>query len=242
MADELEAGVNEQINAVDMVPGQVYFNAAGSIKVCLLEKKDDVVWVQAYSDLHQEWRKVKVEETYKLRIPTKGELIMAETAEKEVKVKVAKEKAPPKNLGKVRGLKMLATWGQVYKDVGTEGIESVKAAMLEEFPDRAESIERWARAYRIYYNTGRLPGVDKPAEPIVWVAPERTAKLEERKQKALAKLEEKEAKKALKEEEKAAKKAAKEEARAQAAAAKKESGSAILKAEAEAKAQAEAAQ
>lgn len=219
MSDQLETSINAQINAVDMEPGQIYFNAAGKIKVKLIDKKDGVVFVSAWSDAHQEWRKVKVEETYKLKIPTKGEIKMAETAEKEVKQKVAKVKAPPKNLGKVRGLKMLATWGQVYKDVGTQGLAAVKQAMLEEFPDRAESIERWAPAYRIYFNTGRLPGVDKPEVPVVFET-EMSEKKKARLAATLAKKAEREAKQQLKLEEMAAKKAARLEAKAQKAAEK----------------------
>lgn len=218
MGDQLEAGIDSLINAVDMEPGKLYLNATGKIKIKLHSKEDGVVWVQAYSDLHQEWRKTKVDETYKVKIPTKGEIKMAETVEKETKEKVAKVKAEPKNLGKVRGLRMLRTWGQVYKEVGEQGLDAVKAAMLLEFPDKAESIERWAAAYRIYYNTGRLPGVEKPEAPIVWITKEREEKLAEKAAKAQARLDEKNAKKQLKEEEKAAKKAAREEKRAQAAA------------------------
>lgn len=220
MDELIEQQVAGQINAVDMGQGVTYVNITGKIKIKLKEKKDGVVWVHAWSDAHQEWRAVKVEENYKVRLPTKGELAMAETAEKEVKVKVKKEKAPPKNIGKIRGLKMLATWGQVYKDVGMNGLQAVKDAMIEEFPDKVESINKWAAAYRIYYNTGRLPGITKP-EPegqVIWITEAKAA----RDAAKLARAEARAAKLANRDEEKRIKKEARKAAQAEARAAKAE--------------------
>lgn len=200
MSDELEAGLEHQINAVDMKPGKVYLNKTGSVKVVLLEKKDGKVFVKAWYAAGQEWRTTSVEETYKVIVPTKGELIMTEQTDTTTKEKVKKERkvTSTAHLGKIRGLKMLATWGQVYKEVGEQGLEAVTTAMLEEFPDRAESINRWGPAYRIYYNTGRLPGVEKPATPILWETEkqkERVAKKQASAAIKQAKLDEKNAKK-----------------------------------------------
>lgn len=220
LEDQLEGKIDSQINAAEMEPGKVYMNASGKIRVVLLRKDDGAVFVQAWSDMHQEWRTVRVEETYKVRLPNKGELEMAEATANEVKEKVEPQKLPPKYLGKVRGLKMLATWGQVYKDVGTQGLEAVKAAMLEEFPEEADSINRWARAYKSYYNAGRLPGVEKPAQPLMWPSEKKLEREAAKAARAQARLEEKEAKKAVREKEKAEKQAAKEAKRAAAEAAK----------------------
>lgn len=210
MVDSLEQQVESQLNAVDMEPGITYLNAAGKIRVKLKEKKDGVVWVLAYSDMHAEWRTVKVDETYKVKLPTKGEMKMVEATEAEVEEKKVKKTSD--SIGKVRGLRMLRTWGQVYKDVGHLGLDAVIAAMDEEFPTKPESIRRWAPAYRTYYNTGRLPGVEKPENPIVWANPEIEAKKEAKRQAALAKLEAKEAERAARTAEKEAKLAAKREA------------------------------
>lgn len=197
MSDQLEAGIESQINAVDMEPGKIYLNAAGKIKIKLLAKVGDKVKVNAWSDAHQEWRAVTVEETYKVKVPSKGEITMVEETEATTKEKVKRVKSTA-HLGKIRGLKMLATWGQVYKEVGEQGLDAVKAAMLEEFPDRAESINRWAPAYRIYYNTGRLPGVEKPATPILWESEKQKERIAKKQASAAvkqAKLDEKNAKK-----------------------------------------------
>lgn len=133
--------------------------------------------------------------------------------------------ANTKGRGVNSGLKMLAAWGKYFTELGAQenGRQLVIDAMIADFPEKVESVNRWVDAYRIYFNTGRLP-VAKPATPVLWLdekAKEKAAaKVVKAEEKAKAKADKaavKEAEKAAKAQAKAEKKAAVEAARAAAA-------------------------
>lgn len=224
--DQVTEQIEKIIFAVEMEPGQVYITAQSTnqIKIRLKEKKDGVVYVEAYSPNHKKWLVTKVEETYRVRIPGKEEIKMENN---EATTATQEKKSGVKNKGLVSGLKMLAAWGKHFAELGREenGRQLVIDAMLADFPHKETSIMRWVDAYRVYFNTGRLPGQSKPETPILWPTPAKEAREAEKRANAEKRAAEKEIKQAAKlaEREKKAQRraeqaAAKEATRAEAAA------------------------
>jgi len=79
------------------------------------------------------------------------------------------EKKSKKSVGKTTGLRFISGFGfflDKYRDEDNNK-EKVKESMLEEFPEKKESIEKWLDWYKGYFNMGRIKGFEK-SDPIVW--------------------------------------------------------------------------
>lgn len=52
----------------------------------------------------------------------------------------------------------IKTFGKIFSEFGSEGKEIVQQKMLEIFPEKSETIEKWTEWYKAYYNMGKIPG------------------------------------------------------------------------------------
>jgi hypothetical protein len=58
----------------------------------------------------------------------------------------------------------IKTFGKIFSEFGTEGKMVVQAKMLELFPEKAETIEKWSEWYKAYYNMGKITGFENPVK------------------------------------------------------------------------------
>lgn len=76
-----------------------------------------------------------------------------------------------KAVGLISNLGMMECWGLYFKRYVREpgGRELIIKAMVAEFPDKAERINKWVDSYKSYYNMGKLPGCIRQEEKVKWV-------------------------------------------------------------------------
>lgn len=173
----------QEVMAMEMVLGDLYLThqsrARYFTQFVKLDTMHNEVVIKAYYPSHAEWRQVKVPDNYMMKVLTKEEQrsayeqISRTTADTRAKFAEVSNK-PPKEPGKGRdrgvisGLGMLESWGKYFAQFAhTPGMrEAVRMKMKEEFPNKHDSVDKWLDAYRGYYNKGKLPGVEKPAQEI----------------------------------------------------------------------------
>lgn len=61
----------------------------------------------------------------------------------------------------------IKTFGKIFFEYGNQGKQIVQQKMLELFPEKAETIEKWTTWYKAYYNMGKISGYETP-EKISW--------------------------------------------------------------------------
>ena len=63
----------------------------------------------------------------------------------------------------------IKTFGKIFQEFGSQGKEIVQAKMLEIFPEKSDTIEKWTEWYKAYYNMGKIPGYSPDeAQKIHW--------------------------------------------------------------------------
>lgn len=71
--------------------------------------------------------------------------------------------------GKITGMRFIKAFG-FYLDESRNEIgnrELVKSKMLEEFPGKSNSVEKWLDWYKGYFNMKKIKGYEN-AEPVKW--------------------------------------------------------------------------
>lgn len=171
------------IAAGEMVEGQVYKTCESELSYFskFVSKKDGKVTIEALLPKNGKWKQLEVPEGYKVRGLSEAET--AEFASGGKKVKAPKAPRDPnaptkpafkKVVGAVSGKGMIEAWAyyidQNVRNVGGRAL--VIAAMLAEFPTKAESINKWVDAYLTYYNTGRFKGFARQEKSLPWILSE----------------------------------------------------------------------
>lgn len=90
------------------------------------------------------------------------------TVKQEVETQQPKEKV---STGKITGKRFIQAFG-FYLDESrneTGNKEIVKQKMLEEFPAKSGSVEKWLDWYKGYFNMGKIKGYEN-AEKVKWNA------------------------------------------------------------------------
>jgi hypothetical protein len=69
----------------------------------------------------------------------------------------------PGNVGKTTGLKFIQGFGHFLTKYGNQAgnRDLVKMEMLEEYPAKLESVEKWLDWYKGYFNMGRIKGFNQ---------------------------------------------------------------------------------
>jgi len=70
---------------------------------------------------------------------------------------------------KVKKPGFVKTFGKIFQEFGNSGEKVVQEKMLELFPEKSETIERWTEWYKAYYNMGKIKGFSpNESEKIHW--------------------------------------------------------------------------
>lgn len=82
---------------------------------------------------------------------------------------------------------MISVWGETFHRAATEGLTEadVKAIMLEKYPEKAETVEKWTGWYKNYYNMGKIKGFENPVK-VLWQSEAQIKRAEERAAKKVA--------------------------------------------------------
>jgi hypothetical protein len=59
---------------------------------------------------------------------------------------------------KVKKLGFIKEFGRIFSEFGSQGKSVVQEKMLELFPQKSETIEKWTEWYKAYYNMGKIQG------------------------------------------------------------------------------------
>jgi len=184
--------------AIEAVVEQVYKTAESELSYFtkLVEIGKDKVTLSVFMPKTGRWKSMEVLPEYKIRELNATEQ-EAFTAVKEKKPRAPKDPNAPKRepvkkaIGQVNGLNKINSWAfHIAKNIDLVGGRSlVIAGMLADFPGDGEGINRWADAYRTYYNTGRFEkqGIPRQAITKVWLLSpeEKAAGVYERKPREL---------------------------------------------------------
>lgn len=176
--------MSDIITAASAEEGKVYKTCESELsyfaKFIAKSVTNDNIKLAVYMPKTKKWKETDFPGSYKLRDLTeeeKGELATMDTP------KVKRERKPrdpnlpkspgiKKEVGVVSGLGMIAAWAKyIGANVDKVGGRSLTvAAMLADFPAKAESINRWVDAYLTYYNTGRFSNQGVPRQQVtkVW--------------------------------------------------------------------------
>ena len=182
--------MSEQVisTAGEMVEGQVYKTCESDLsyftRIVPNTKKDGKVTIEALMKSGK-WKPLEVPEAYKVRALSEGESTEFTTlsAPKAKKEKKPRDPNAPKREGgfkKVAGLVtgkgMIAAWAHYINEfVRSEGGRTaVINAMIAEFPNKVDSINKWVDAYLTYYNTGRFSaqGFGRQEKSLPWILSE----------------------------------------------------------------------
>lgn len=182
--------MSEQVisTAGEMVEGQVYKTCESDLsyftRIVPNTKKDGKVTIEALMKSGK-WKPLEVPEAYKVRALSEGESTEFTTlsAPKAKKEKKPRDPNAPKREGgfkKVAGLVtgkgMIAAWAHYINEyVKVEGGRTaVINAMIAEFPNKVDSINKWVDAYLTYYNTGRFSaqGFGRQEKSLPWILSE----------------------------------------------------------------------
>lgn len=182
--------MSEQVisTAGEMVEGQVYKTCESDLsyftRIVPNTKKDGKVTIEALMKSGK-WKPLEVPEAYKVRALSEGESTEFTTlsAPKAKKEKKPRDPNAPKREGgfkKVTGLVtgkgMIAAWAHYINEfVRSEGGRTaVINAMIAEFPNKVDSINKWVDAYLTYYNTGRFSaqGFGRQEKSLPWILSE----------------------------------------------------------------------
>lgn len=182
--------MSEQVisTAGEMVEGQVYKTCESDLsyftRAVPNTKKDGKVTIEALMKSGK-WKPLEVPEAYKVRALSEGESTEFTTlsAPKAKKEKKPRDPNAPKREGgfkKVAGLVtgkgMIAAWAHYINEfVKSEGGRTaVINAMIAEFPNKVDSINKWVDAYLTYYNTGRFSaqGFGRQEKSLPWILSE----------------------------------------------------------------------
>jgi len=172
--------------ATEMQEGQVYKTCESELEY-FARKTGNVpegVQVEVFMPKSGKWKQTVVPNEYKVRDLNDTE---KEIYAKISEPKVRKPRAPkdpnapvkavqPKAKGLVSGLGMIAAWAKNINEFATVegGRSKVIEAMLADFPQKAESINKWVDAYLTYYNTGRFGhcGFPRLEKHVYWILSE----------------------------------------------------------------------
>lgn len=172
--------------AGEMVVGQIYKTAESELQYFtrLIKREGDKNTIEVVMPKSGKWKPLEVPAAYKIRNISEGELAefngLSSKPKKERKPRdpnaPKKEGAFKKVAGLVSGKGMIAAWAfyidQFVKSEG--GRTAVINAMVAEFPNKVDSINKWVDAYLTYYNTGRFSaqGFARQEKSLPWILSE----------------------------------------------------------------------
>lgn len=172
--------------AGEMVEGQIYKTAESELAYFtrLIKREGDKNTIEVVMPKSGKWKPLEVPASYKIRPVTEGELAefngLSSKPKKERKPRdpnaPKKEGGFKKVAGLVTGKGMIAAWAYYINEfVKSEGGRTaVVNAMIAEFPNKVESINKWVDAYLTYYNTGRFSaqGFARQEKSLPWILSE----------------------------------------------------------------------
>ena len=162
--------------ARDMVPGILYHTVSQNRFMCRVLKKADAVAelieLIYFDHLYcKQWFDLEVDGDYKV------EKLLDENGNEKIYNSKSSEfqttqRSTSKRIGgQLSGMSMMEAWGFYFnkfiREIG--GRAKIIEAMIAEFPDKIDSINKWVDSYKSYYNLGRLPGCKVQPEKLNWI-------------------------------------------------------------------------
>lgn len=165
--------LRHMVRVIDMEPGKLYRTTGKSSQYnCRVVRKPDPLSIEVvikfYAPVFQRcWLDCEVPADYPV-VKILDDLGHPKEWSPSLEVQTRGLK---KGAGQVSGLGMMECWGLYFEKFIREpgGRLEIINAMVAEFPDKVDSINKWVDSYKSYYNLGRLPNVSAPAAKLDWI-------------------------------------------------------------------------